>query len=205
LPTAGPVVREPARAARQSGARARDAGMHRPVGDSEDTSAPRRFCSSVLRPTPSGPSGDTGTRARTIFGRSNADWPGRTLGSQENYWISWRDPWIPACAGACVAALLGVTLAAIEGLFFLVAHARSSARPLRSARCAAARNRFLRALGWCGAQLATRAFPRAGRAWAELQRALRRAAVACAEAGAGRLLLRGLTRNLTPSWQRGSF
>ncbi len=139
-----------------------------------------------------------GHPGRVVFGRSNTDWPGRTLGSQENYWVSWRDPWGWALAGAAAAGLLGMVLACVDAFFFLAAHAAlklSTAvrRTLRARRNPVCRG-ILRAGGW----VARLPLPRLGPLWQGLHRLVRHVLVACAEPVLGRLVLRNLTPDLAP-------
>ncbi len=139
-----------------------------------------------------------GYPGRVVFGRSNTDWPGRTLGSQENYWVSWRDPWGWALAGAAAAGLLGMVLACVDAFFFLAAHAALKLstfvrRTLRGRRNLVCRG-LLRAGGWA----ARLPLPRLGPWWQGLQRLVRRVLVACAEPVLGRLVLRKLTPDLAP-------
>ena len=139
-----------------------------------------------------------GYPGRAVFGRSNADWPGRTLGSQENYWIAWRDSWLSAGLGALVAGLLGLALAGLEGFFFLSAHAVLRGATVVRRIVRSRHGRFFRALAWCGTQCARIPLPCPGALWREVHHFARHAVVACVEPVLSFFLLRKLTRDLVP-------
>ena len=139
-----------------------------------------------------------GHPGRVVFGRSNTDWLGRTLGSQENYWIAWRDPWGRALAGAAAAGSLALVLACVDAFFFLAAHAafKLSAFVRRSLR--GGRNGVYLGLLRAGGRAARLPLSRAGVWWQGLQRFIRQVLVAGVEPVLGRLVLGNLTRDLAP-------
>ena len=130
---------------------------------------------------------------RVIFGRGNTDWRGEALGTQENYWVAWRDPWPAACAGALLCAALGAACLLLSGVFFFAAHSVVCAAA--AVRRASRRHGVLRQ--WARAR-APVSQPPAARAWERAGMRLLHATVGVAEPLLDLVLLRRLRRELMP-------
>lgn len=65
---------------------------------------------------------DHGYPGRVLFIRSNQDWQGQRLGCHENYWIQWRESWPFALAGALIAFLTALGMAAVNLFITLTYH-----------------------------------------------------------------------------------
>jgi len=141
-----------------------------------------------------------GYPGRVIFGRSNRDWNGEPLGTHENYWIKWREPWWRATAGALAAALLASVGWALD-LAFLVASfscfrfTTFLRRFLRKSRP----GRFVLAAGETVRSFLT-PFPLKflGGSWGSVRRVAQRIVVSCSEPVLGCVSLRRLGRELVP-------
>ncbi len=141
-----------------------------------------------------------GFPGRTIFGRSNTDWGGQPLGSHENYWVRWRDPWPLALLCVVVAVLVSWAISLLNGFFFIVAHlaVRLGTLLRRRLRQTAPGRRLLALAEQARGLWASAGLPRAAFLWQRSGRALLRLLLGVVEPVVDRLFLGRLRTELVP-------